>query len=441
MIRPLLAAMGLCACLVPAEPRAAQTHEDQDRARDDRIAELEHKLDVVVQELGALRAERAVPETEAELTSTHGYGPAASKVYSVAKGVSIGGYAEGSYHRQHDSDSSDEWDLTRAVLYLGYKFTDRLVWNSEIEFEHATTEQEGSVNVEFATLDYLWQPAANFRVGEVLVPMGFVNQVHEPPFYYGTRRPEPERVIIPATWGENGVGVFGDVGEQLHYQAYVVAGLDALGFTPDEGIRDGRQGASESLAEDLGWVGRLDFDVVPGLRVGGSYFTGRSGQDQQVDLGGGMIADVPHARTTLWEAHAEWRRRGLLARALWTEGRIGNTGELSALLSTLEGEPMPIASELRGGYIEAGYDLMPLLRPGSDASLEPFFRYEYVDPQQDVPDGFARMEDARSRTLIPGIQWKPIPNVALKVDWRRKQALRGGHHQGDELGFGFGLVF
>jgi hypothetical protein len=102
---------------------------------------------------------------------------------------------------------------------------------------------------------------------------------------------------------------------------------------------------------------------------------------------------------------------------------------------------MPIASELRGGYIEAGYDLMPLLRPGSDASLEPFFRYEYVDPQQDVPDGFARMEDARSRTLIPGIQWKPIPNVALKVDWRRKQALRGGHHQGDELGFGFGLVF
>src|SRR5262249_18271028 len=151
-------------------------------------------------------------------------------------------------------DSADVWDLTRAVLYVGYKFTDKIVWNSEIEFEHATTEQGGSVNVEFATLDYLWRPSANFRVGEVLLPVGFVNQVPEPPFYFGTQRPGPELLIIPATWGENGVGMFGDLGEQLHYQVYAVAGLDALGFSSEEGVRDGRQGGSESRAEDIGWV-------------------------------------------------------------------------------------------------------------------------------------------------------------------------------------------
>src|SRR5262245_45889618 len=136
-----------CLGLAPAGSRLAQTPGDKDRARDDRIAELEHKLDVVVKELDTLRAGSTVPETEAELTSANGYGPAASKVYSLTRGVSLGGYAEGSYTRVTEDasgDSSDTWDLTRAVLYVGYKFNEKLVWNSEIEFEHATTEQEGS---------------------------------------------------------------------------------------------------------------------------------------------------------------------------------------------------------------------------------------------------------------------------------------------------------
>jgi len=443
MIRCLPIVLALSFATALAAP-AAEPDSDRDRARDDKIADLEHKLAVVVDELETLRAQSAVPETEADLISRNGYGPAASKIYSVASGVSLGGYAEGVYTRaarDGSDDDADTWDLARAVLYVGYKFTDRLVWNSEIEFEHATTEQDGSVNVEFATLDYLWRPSMNFRVGEVLVPMGLVNQMHEPPFFYGTQRPGPERFVIPATWGENGAGLFGDLGEQLHYQFYVLAGLDATGFTPEEGVRDGRQGGSESLAEDIGWVGRMDFDLLPGLRVGASYFTGDAGQDQEVDIGGGTIVELPETRTTLWEAHGEWRWRGLLARMLWAEGHIGDAGQLSSILTSLNGDTTTIARDLEGGYAEVGYDLMQLFSPGSSASLEPFVRYEYIDLQDRVPSGFPVFEEARRRVVIPGLQWKPIPNVVLKVDYRSTRTLHGHGHEGDELGLGFGLVF
>src|SRR5262249_53127306 len=140
----------------------------------------------------------------------------------------------------------------------------------------------------------------------------------------------------------------------------------------------------------------------------------------------------------IWETHAEWRMRGLLARVLWTEAHIGDAGQLSSILSATNGT---IARHLEGGYAEAGYDVMPLFQPGSTMSLEPFVRYEYIDLQDEVPDGFPVDEEARRWMVIPGIQWKPIPNVVLKADYRAPRSLTGDHHQGRVLGLGFGLVF
>ena len=136
------------------------------------------------------------------------------------------------------------------------------------------------MSVEFAALDYLYHPALNFRAGLVLVPMGFVNEVHEPPFFLGTQRPTPERAIIPSTWRENGVGIYGELGEgRLQYRAYAVNGFDASGFT-SSGLRGGRQKGSRAKANDLGFVGRVDFEPLAGWLVGGSYYRGDSGQDQ-----------------------------------------------------------------------------------------------------------------------------------------------------------------
>ena len=110
-----------------------------------------------------------------------------------------------------DSGKTDTFDLLRAILYFGYKFDDRFVFNSEIEFEHSTTSESGSASVEFAYLDYLFKPGFNVRGGLLLVPMGLVDELYEPTTFLGAKRPETERRIIPSTWRENGLGAHGSI--------------------------------------------------------------------------------------------------------------------------------------------------------------------------------------------------------------------------------------
>ena len=426
--------------LLLAPPAFAEEPDSREIARDDEIAELKRQLGVVVNELETLRTQVAAPEIPAELESQKGLGPAASKVYGIARGVSLGGYAEGVYRQSHfdvDGGNQDVVDLTRATLYVGYKYNDWIVWNSEIEFEHATTEKNGSVNVEFATLDFLLAPEFNLRMGEVLLPMGITNEVHEPPFYYGTRRPVAETQIIPSTWSEYGLGFFGGLGERTRYAFYVVDGLDALGYE-SSGIREGRQGSSEALANDLAVVAALEFDVLQGWVVGGSYYVGGAGQSQSVALVTGDVG-VPSTRTAIWELHTKYQYRGLSARALWTQAHISDAGSLSELL-LLSGAELPvIASQMIGGYAEVAYDVMPVFFPGSEMSLEPFFRFEYVDTQNDVPNGFLADRAFKQRIYVPGIQFKPIQNVVLKLDYRKVDNF--ADTDGDEVSLGFGLVF
>jgi hypothetical protein len=430
-----VAVFALCAlCSAPAFAQQA----DKDIARDDEIAELKRQLSTVVNELEQLRAQVAAPEIPAALESENGFGPAASKVYSVTRGVSIGGYVEGHYgNAVGDAPGQNEANLDRAVLYLGYKFNDWIVWNSEIEFENGTTEKNGSVSVEFATLDFLLDPRLNLRVGELLIPMGIVNEVHEPPFYYSVFKPQAEQAIIPATWSDMGVGIFGRLGERVSYRAYVVNGLDAQGYQ-SSGLREGRQGASEAIAQDLAYVGRLEWEPLDGWVLGGSYYSGKAGQSQNIDVGGTEFK-MPNARTSIWELHSTWVWRNLTTRALWTQARVGNAAELSQLFSDAGNQQPVISRRMIGGYIEAGYDIMPLIHAGSEQSLEPFFRYEYVDTQNDVPAGFVIDRLYKQRIYVPGIQWKPIPNVVLKLDYRNVDDFAG--EASDQVDIGFGLVF
>ncbi|HKJ24435.1 MAG TPA: hypothetical protein VKB65_06405, partial [Myxococcota bacterium] len=125
-----------------AWPAAAADDADAIRARDDRIAHLESTLETVVDELARLRDQVAVPD-EPELVSSYGLGPAASKIYGMERGLSIGGYGEANYRTFVDDkngEDRDRADFLRLVLYFGYKFTEKIVFNSEIEFEHASTE-------------------------------------------------------------------------------------------------------------------------------------------------------------------------------------------------------------------------------------------------------------------------------------------------------------
>lgn len=396
------------------------------------VKKLERKTDVLSQEVEKLRTNLAIPE-EAKYKSAYGLGPAASKVYQVGKGLSIGGYGEAMYQNyvgDKTVDDKNNADLERMVLYAGYKFSDRILFNSEIEFEHASSgegaELKGEVGVEFAALDFFIDPLANIRTGLVLMPMGFINQIHEPPFFFGNHRPEVEQRIIPSTWREMGLGLFGQITPSLTYTTYVVNGLNAEGFQ-SSGIKEGRGGGSEAKSEDFGYVGRMDYTpfALPGVTLGGSAYVGNSGQNQAY---AGAKANV---FTQLYEGHLQWKYRGLEFRTLGSWGHIDNADILSAAAG------QTIGSENYGWYSEIGYDVMPLLIPASLQYLAPFFRYEKMDTIAKAPSGFADDLSQDRQIYQFGLQYKPIPNVVIKADYRNFSAKRGSLPDDFNLGFGF----
>lgn len=399
------------------------------------VKTLERKTDILSQEVEKLRTNLAIPE-EPKYKSAYGLGPAASKVYQVGRGLSIGGYGEANYQATVGDEKTiasgssngkkDNADFERLVLYAGYKFTDTILFNSELEFEHGSTDDGGSVSVEFAALDFFINPMANVRAGMVLLPMGFINQIHEPPFYFGNNRPEVERQIIPSTWREIGAGLFGEILPNLTYTTYVVNGLNAADFNSD-GIRSGRQKGSQAKAEDLAFVGRMDYapPVLPGLSVGGSAYLGNSGQNQLFD---GQQVD---AFTQLYEGHVQWKYRGLEFRALGSWGHIDDAGVLSAA------KGQTIGADNYGWYTEVGYDILPWIFNDTTQYLAPFFRYEQFDTIASAPTGYLDDETKDRRIYQFGLQYKPIPNVVLKADYRNFASRKGDLPDDFNLGLGF----
>jgi opacity protein-like surface antigen len=415
----------------------AQSTDDTVRQRDDEIADLTRKLEALTDEVATLRTQVAVP-TEPGLKSEYGFGPAASKVYTVTRGLSIGGYGEANYIH-FSGDTQDRTDALRTVIYLGYKFTDRIIFNSEIEFEHATTSNvnngagSGSVSVEFAALDFMWRPEVNARAGLLLVPMGFINEVHEPPFFYGVQRPETEVRILPTTWRENGAGIFGSFGESLEYRSYLLSGFDAQNFT-DQGIRNGRQQGNRSLSEDFAWVTRMDFtpEAIPGFLLGGSVYFGDSGQDIETANG-----ELPSSRLWIFEGHSEYKNGPLAARALFAFTNLSDAGDLNQVLA----RPVdaPIADEMLGGYAELGYDVYPWLFGENGRQLEPFTRIEYIDTQYNVPSGYEANRNRAYWIYGGGVNFYPHENVVLKVEYRNIDPREG--ERDDEVGLGIGYAF
>jgi len=447
----VLLASGVALAETPEAPPVA-TAADGQLEQEDRIAELERTVKVLADELERTRADVSVPEEE-ELEAKFGLGPAASKIFGAARGLSLGGYAEGNYQAivNDANGEKNRTDMYRVVMYMGYKFNESIVFNSEVEFEHATTEATatsgpGGVSVEFATLDYFWRPEANARAGLVLVPMGFLNEVHEPPYFYGVFRPLVERYLIPTTWSENGVGIFGEIAEQIDYALYVTNGLNAKGYQAS-GIRDGRQKGNEALAEDPAFTGRVDWTPLPGLLVGVSAFVGNAGQDQSFEVTG--LPDpvkLPSTLTALWDLHAQYEWQGLRLRGLFTMTHIDDAGSLTLALRPEDqggigmiGDTEAIATDLIGGYAEVGYNVLQWILPESGATVEPFFRFEYLDTQWNMPSGFSSDDANELQVYTVGLQYRPIPNVVLKADYRNVTADAGSAP--DEINLGIGLAF
>ncbi len=347
---------------------------------------------------------------ETAIENALGPGPAMS-------GNAFGGYGELTLNAP--TNAPGVVDLRRFVLFFGHNFSERIRFYSEVEVEHAISSagDRGEVEIEQAYLDGLISPKLNLRGGLILMPMGIVNVYHEPPSFNGVDRPDVDQVVIPSTWREPGFGLFGELSEGLRYQLYFVTGFNANGFTAASAIHDGHQEAQLAYAGDFGAIARLDYEPVLGTVIGASAYFATSGNS--------LASQVGRVPVGLFDLDARYHKGGFTARAEIAFLFIGDAGALNQALSAGTPDQQaagPVSAQSRGGYAEVGYDLLRLIAPRSEHAVNAFTRFDYADTQADVPAGAgraARLQYRRYSQMV-GLVYKPIPQVALKADLRRR---------------------
>ena len=387
------------------------------------IEELERRIDLLAEEVERLRSGEAEVDLTDDQTRARGLAPSAAAAYRGGTGVSIAGYGEMLYEN-YATGRTSQFDYLRAILYAGYRFNDRFLFNSEIEVEHAK-----EIFVEFAYVDYLATESLGLRAGMLLIPMGLVNEFHEPTVFMGAERPVTEQSIIPSTWRENGGGVY-YAGDTVAVRAFVVNGLDGAGFS-SSGVRGGRQKGGKAKASDMAFTGRVDITPTPGVFFGASFYTGGSGQGEIV------VDDIAYGiRTSIFDVHAQAQVRGFDIRGLFAQANLADTDRLNQFLG-LTGSS-GVGETMRGGYLQFGYDVLSQV-DAAGVGLSPYIRYEKVDTHAAVTAGFTRSPSRNSTYTTFGVELKPIPNIAVKVDymWMNNAVESGVNQFNVNVGYAF----
>ena len=367
--------------------------------------------------------ERALPMAEVIPTPA----TRSSGEYSTETRMPFSGYMD--YHVNKAEGEPAVGDFHRFVLLFGHSFSDRIQFWSELELEHAFVgggEASGELELEQAYLDFLIKPWLNIRSGIMLAPVGLINERHEPPTFNGVERPFVDTVIIPTTWFEPGAGIFGDLGSGFVYKAYAMAPLNASLFNAEEGIREGRQKAFKSIVQNPAITGRLEYHGLPGLSLGGSFWTGKSG----------FATPGINPRVNVFEFDGRYSVSRLDFRGEWANVNLDQTERLNSLLQRTSGVNPNIAERMRGFYFEGAYHLLPL-RQRYD--LVAFSRYENFDTQHKMGRGYLPLKEFDRDTLVTGLTFFPEPDVAVKFDYTvlRNQSRLIKARNGVNLGIGW----
>jgi hypothetical protein len=330
-------------------------------------------------------------------------------------GSAFGGYGELTLNAPSNADAVI--DFRRFVLFFGHDFTDKIRFYSEVEVEHAisSADDQGEVEIEQGYLDGLLGKRLNLRGGLLLMPMGIINVYHEPPSFNGVDRPDVDQFVIPSTWREPGIGIFGELSEGLRYQLYLVNGFNANGFTAEQAIRDGHQEAQLAHAADYGAIARVDYEPALGTVIGASAYAASSGNS--------LSSSVGRVPVGMFDIDARYHHKGFSARGelafLW----IGDTEALNQALAGGEPEQQaagPVSSRSQGGYAEVAYDALRILAPTSDQGLDVFTRFDYADTQAAVLGGLAARPEFRRTSQMFGLVYRPIAQIGIKFDYRRR---------------------
>ena len=344
--------------------------------------------------------------------------------------TALSGYMD--FHFNNPEFSDAQLDFHRFVLLVTHSFSERIRFVGELELEHAVVEgleEKGELELEQAYVDFLLSRSFNVRAGMMLMPIGIINERHEPPVYYGVERPFNDTVIIPTTWFEAGAGVHGELGRGWRYRAFIVAPLDAAEFSAEEGLREGRQKGSEANVGRPAVTGRVEYVAIRGLTLGASGWSGRSGFQFR------PVFDVP---VSLAEVDGRYSRRRLELRGQFSQVWIDNAGQLNEALALRVGVNPNIARVLRGFYGEAGYRAISNAAFGDVGA---FVRYENFDTQFRMPTGYVGLPQFDRDAWVVGATYWPDPDVAVKFDYSLVRSRSSVVQAPDSFNVGLGWWF
>ena len=317
--------------------------------------------------------------------------------------TTIGGYGELHYNAvwSESGTQTGKLDFHRFVIFLSHSWSERWSLKAELELEHNLVEppgENGALELEQAYVDYHLSPRFGFQAGVILPSVGFLNQYHEPPLFFGVERPDYSKLIIPTTWFGNGVSIYGEL-NGIDYRVVIMEGLDGTQISPESGIRSARQMGVKSDATHPLVNLSVDLRQIESLVMGGSI-TMNEAQDT---LAGRSRSN----RVMLTELHIDW-----------TPGNFTMRGELGQI-SYQEEVLVNGVSKAQGFYFDLGYNLGQ--RAGFRGDLIPWVRYNYNNTAASVTTMASALTDENNETYWQmGLQVKPLPQVVYKVDFGEK---------------------
>ncbi len=340
-----------------------------------------------------------------------------SKILESDKRLSIGGYGQVDYNQPFGNESlnNGKLDVHRMVLLFGYRFTNKLQFVTEIEVEHVK-----EVFVEQAFINYSFNNYLNFRAGLMLVPMGIINEYHEPTTFNGVERPLIDKYISPTTWREIGLGFTGSVPEvSMRYQIYLMNGF--AGYKDGEfllsgkyGLRKGRQKGAESFIHSPSVSSKIEYYGVLGLNIGFSTYFGKTQSTLYNGIEKGNTNEIAMADSTVVGVSmlgfdARYRRKGFEFRGQIYFTSISNSDEYNAFTGS------NLASKMYGYYAEVSYNIFHNIDK-FNSGLVPFVRYSNYDTHYSVATGISRNDAFNNTVITSGLGWKIHQGVVLKSD-------------------------
>jgi hypothetical protein len=345
----------------------------------------------------------------------------AEKIMKSNDKLNIGGYGEVHFNQpmKRGTKENGTLDVHRIVMFLGYNFDSKTQFVTEIEFEYAK-----ELWVEQAFLQHKINPYLNFRAGLLLVPMGIINEYHEPTTFHGVERPIIDNKIAPSTWREIGAGFTGNILPlSIKYQAYVVGGLngyDTKGiFSGNKGLREGRQKGSKAYVSSPAFAGKVEYFGLRNLNLGLSGYFGKS----QSKLFGGVNrdstsllsrADSSVVGISMIGMDARYQMSGLELRGQFYFANMSNTNQYNVFTAT-NGALNDLGSQMIGYYAEAGYNVFKHF--GSvHYELIPFLRYEFYNTHHSVVANLERNKKYSNTMITTGLTFKLTQNAVIKTD-------------------------